>query len=159
MLLIDCVLFSAFPLEMRLQVTCGSVAAGHLWLCGCSPTACAVSLWGEAPAWAASLLELEAEFPAQLSGCPRGLWIAPQRLFVHTLNKAELLQTAQDCGMSPVSSCPAWLCWGSRARVSCGQAVLVLFGVWNSCWTPELAPSPLQMWSRQFLVPLGHPQG
>lgn len=29
MLLIDCVLFSAFPLELRQQVS-GSVAAGHL---------------------------------------------------------------------------------------------------------------------------------
>lgn len=88
---------------------------------------------------------------------PGALNCTPEALCSHTVK--ELLQTAQGCGASPVSSCPAWLCWGSRARVSCGQAVLVLFGVWNSCWTPELAPSPLQRWSRQFLVPLGHPQG
>lgn len=69
MLLIYCVLFSAFPPDLRQQVS-GSVAAGPLlppaptWHSQ-FPSFCSLLVGGgEEPAWAASPPQLEAEFPA-----------------------------------------------------------------------------------------------
>lgn len=151
-------MFSLLPFPQRwgsrsvsvwLQVTC----CHQPWHDSGSPTAHALSLVGQAPAWPASPLQLN--FLLSFLAVPGALNCTPEALPSCTVN--ELVQTAQGCGASPARSCLALLCWGSRAEQSvlwAGCVWVGCVGVWNSCWSPELAPSPLQSWNRQFLLTL-----